>query len=113
MIRVKDPKVSIKFYTEASKHCEPHAASTIAEAHKGVGHGSSYGCKFIRIDWYLCILHRFAPEAKFDSFTVYFLAFDHSNGTFSQEDKRTSIFGREGMYYETSIPHFPIYLTII
>jgi len=36
-------------------------------------------------------------EAKFDSFTVYFLAFDHSNGTFSQEDKRTSIFGREGV----------------
>ncbi|TFK54558.1 glyoxalase I [Heliocybe sulcata] len=60
MIRVKDPKVSIKFYEEV------------------------LGMELI-------------SDAKFESFTLYFLAFDHSGGKLTAEEKAESRFSREGV----------------
>jgi len=60
MIRIKDPKKSIQFYTEV------------------------LGMDLI-------------SEAKFESFTLYFLAFDHSGGTLSEREKKNSRFNREGV----------------
>ncbi|KAH9949111.1 Glyoxalase/Bleomycin resistance protein/Dihydroxybiphenyl dioxygenase [Amylocystis lapponica] len=60
MIRVKDPEVSIKFYTEI-------------------------------LGMSLLSYH------KFESFTLYFLAFDHSGGAMSAKDKKDSRFNREGV----------------
>jgi lactoylglutathione lyase len=60
MIRVKDPKVSLQFYTE-----------------------------IIGMD--------LLSEKKFDSFTLYFLAFDHSDGKLTGEAKEASRFTREGI----------------
>ncbi|KAI0075658.1 glyoxalase I [Panus rudis PR-1116 ss-1] len=60
MIRVKDPKVSLKFYTEV------------------------LGMDLI-------------SEQPFESFTLYFLAYDHSGGKLSDEEKKQSRFSREGV----------------
>ncbi|KZT04295.1 glyoxalase I [Laetiporus sulphureus 93-53] len=60
MIRVKDPKVSVKFYTEV------------------------LGMELL-------------SHHKFDSFTLYFLAFDHSGGVESAKEKKDSRFNREGV----------------
>jgi len=60
MIRVKDPKVSLKFYTEV------------------------LGMEFI-------------SENAFSDFTLYFLAFDHSNGQKSLEEKKADRTNREGV----------------
>ncbi|KDQ55723.1 hypothetical protein JAAARDRAFT_327959 [Jaapia argillacea MUCL 33604] len=60
MIRIKDPQVSLKFYTEV------------------------LGLELI-------------SEAKFASFTLYFLAYDHSGGKLTAEEKSQSRFNREGV----------------
>jgi lactoylglutathione lyase len=38
-------------------------------------------------------------ESKFDSFTLYFLAYDHSNGKMSKEEFSQTRFNREGACY--------------
>ncbi|THH06044.1 hypothetical protein EW145_g4353 [Phellinidium pouzarii] len=60
MIRIKDPKVSLKFYQDV-----------------------------------LCM--EFVDKLEFESFTLYFLAFDHSNGADTAEAKRLGRTGREGI----------------
>ncbi|KAI0798674.1 glyoxalase I [Irpex lacteus] len=60
MIRVKDPKVSIKFYTEV------------------------LGMELI-------------AEHPASDFTLYFLAFDHTNGTATAEEKAQGRWNREGI----------------
>jgi len=60
MMRIKDPKASLKFYTEV------------------------LGMELI-------------DENKYDSFTLFFLGYDHSNGTVSAEEKRTKRLYREGV----------------
>jgi len=60
MIRVKDPNVSIQFYTQV------------------------LGMEVV-------------SESKFDDFTLYFLAFDHSNGKLTPEEKRSGRLAREGV----------------
>ncbi|KAL5523533.1 hypothetical protein ACEPAG_7706 [Sanghuangporus baumii] len=60
MLRVKDPKVSLKFYTEVL----------------GMEHIETY---------------------DFPSFTLYFLAFDHSHGAESAEVKKANRTAREGI----------------
>ncbi|EPQ57147.1 glyoxalase I [Gloeophyllum trabeum ATCC 11539] len=60
MIRVKDPKVSLKFYQEV------------------------LGMDLL-------------SEAKFDSFTLYFLAFDRSGGKLTAQEKAETRFSREGV----------------
>ncbi|CCM03878.1 uncharacterized protein FIBRA_06029 [Fibroporia radiculosa] len=66
MLRVKDPKVSIKFYTEV------------------------LGMDLI-------------SQHSFETFTLYFLAFDHSGGTLSATEKKNSRFNREGVLELTHI----------
>lgn len=60
MIRVKDPKVSIQFYTEV------------------------LGMDLL-------------SEQPFSSFTLYFLGYDHSKGTLTDDEKAASRFDREGV----------------
>jgi len=60
MIRVKDPKVSLKFYEEV------------------------LGMELL-------------SDVKFDSFTLYFLAFDKSGGKLTAKEKAESRFSREGV----------------
>jgi len=60
MIRIKDPKVSLKFYTEV------------------------LGMELIR-------------ELPNSDFTLYFLAFDHSSGAHSAEEKKANATAREGV----------------
>ncbi|OCH88636.1 glyoxalase I [Obba rivulosa] len=60
MMRIKDPKRSIQFYTEV------------------------LGMDFI-------------SEAKFESFTLYFFAYDHSGGALTAREKKNSRFNREGV----------------
>ncbi|EMD33780.1 hypothetical protein CERSUDRAFT_108057 [Gelatoporia subvermispora B] len=60
MIRIKDPKRSIQFYTEV------------------------LGMELL-------------SEAKFESFTLYFFAYDHSGGTLTDREKKNSRFNREGV----------------
>ncbi|PSR72626.1 hypothetical protein PHLCEN_2v11510 [Hermanssonia centrifuga] len=60
MLRVKDPKVSLKFYTEV------------------------LGMELV-------------SESKFSDFTLYFLAFDHSDGKETAEDKHANRLNREGI----------------
>jgi len=60
MIRVKDPKASLQFYTEI------------------------LGMEIL-------------SEKNFGDFTLYFLAFDHDNGSLTAEEKEKSRFSREGV----------------
>ncbi|KII92513.1 hypothetical protein PLICRDRAFT_474648 [Plicaturopsis crispa FD-325 SS-3] len=60
MLRVKDPKVSLKFYTEV------------------------IGMELI-------------SQQAFSDFTLYFLAFDESNGKLTAEEKAAGRFAREGV----------------
>ncbi|KZT43561.1 glyoxalase I [Sistotremastrum suecicum HHB10207 ss-3] len=60
MIRVKDPKVSLKFYTEV------------------------VGMELLK-------------EEAFESFTLYYLGFDHSEGALTAEQKTAERFKREGV----------------
>lgn len=66
MIRVKDIKESIKFYTEIL------GMEVISEHH-------NEGAKF----------------------SLYFLAFDHSGGTMSKEDKEKNRMNREGIHCDS------------
>ena len=47
-----------------------------------------------------------SPEKRMSDFTLYFLGFDHDNGTLSAEEKEQSRFSREGAYptYPLSFP---------
>ncbi|KAK7677522.1 hypothetical protein QCA50_019528 [Cerrena zonata] len=60
MIRVKDPKVSLKFYTEV------------------------LGFDLL-------------SEMKMETFTLYFLGYDHSGGKDTEEEKKDSRLNREGV----------------
>ncbi|KAF7790729.1 hypothetical protein EIP86_001685 [Pleurotus ostreatoroseus] len=78
MLRVKDPKVSLKFYTEV------RASSCLINSTDDSYISKVMGMELIQAD-------------DHGDFTLYFLAFDHSNGTQSEAEKKQNRLNREGI----------------
>ena len=101
MIRVKDPKVSLKFYTEVR-----YFFSLIAHNFNRlslVDHRYGTDCRYVRATSQYP--QDLTPPLNIDrptehpasDFTLYFLAFDHSNGTATAQEKADGRFNREGI----------------
>ncbi|KAI0684810.1 glyoxalase I [Cytidiella melzeri] len=85
MIRVKDPKVSIKFYTEIL------GMEVIAGEQTGYTNTKVHSKLNPLPTPLLC------PEHQASSFTLYFLAFDTTDGTATAEEKSKARSTREGV----------------